>query len=437
MASLYKKPIVIRDPKTGEKVKTKSRKWWGRYRDAYGTEKRVPLATDRRAAQAMLQDLVQKVERQQAGLEDPAEDQMRRPIKEHLIDFEIYMKSKDVTDGHVQESLTHIRKMIAAGRWRTTADITAASVVRFLTALREKGRSAQTHNHYLKSIKHFVKWLERERRIFRNPITHLSRLNVKTDRRHDRRPLSSEEVQLLIRAAEDGPPIEGISGPDRAMIYEVAVWTGFRKAEIGSLTIQSLDLDSDVCTATVPAAFSKRRRQDTQILHPYLVKRLQAWLKARGDLEPDELLFPISARTGVQVTREDGTKYYRRHGSDGAGKLLPPVPERQTYEMIRQDLAAARRAWIAKAEKDPKEHRRRGRSDFLAYRNHAGLYADFHSIRHTFITNLCKADVSPKTAQMLARHSDIRLTMEVYTHVDQNEQIDAIRKLKAPDEGAA
>ena len=29
------------------------------------------------------------------------------------------------------------------------------------------------------------------------------------------------------------------------------------------------------------------------------------------------------------------------------------------------------------------------------------------------------------------------LTMEVYTHVDQNEQIDAIRKLRAPDEGAA
>ena len=42
-----------------------------------------------------------------------------------------------------------------------------------------------------------------------------------------------------------------------------------------------------------------------------------------------------------------------------------------------------------------------------AYRNHAGLYADFHSIRHTFITNLCKADVSPKTAQMPARYSDI------------------------------
>ncbi len=79
----------------------------------------------------------------------------------------------------------------------------------------------------------------------------------------------------------------------------------------------------------------------------------------------------------------------------------------------------------------------RQRSHFLAYRNHAGLYADFHSIRRTFITNLCRADVLPKTAQTLARHSDIRLTMEVYTHVDRGEQVDAIRKLKAPEGGAA
>jgi integrase len=57
--------------------------------------------------------------------------------------------------------------------------------------------------------------------------------------------------------------------------------------------------------------------------------------------------------------------------------------------------------------------------------------------RHTFITNLCRADISPKAAQILARHSDIQLTMDVYTHVDREAQIDAIRKLKAPEEGAA
>src|SRR5262245_42020739 len=46
MASLYKKPIVVVDPKTGKKTKTKSKKWWGRYRDETGVERRVPLASD-------------------------------------------------------------------------------------------------------------------------------------------------------------------------------------------------------------------------------------------------------------------------------------------------------------------------------------------------------------------------------------------------------
>jgi integrase len=67
--------------------------------------------------------------------------------------------------------------------------------------------------------------------------------------------------------------------------------------------------------------------------------------------------------------------------------------------------------------------------DFLVYKDSDGKFADFHALRHTFITNLCKADASPKTAQALARHSDISLTMNVCTHVDQDEQAAAIGKL--------
>ena len=41
MASLYKKPITQTDPKTGQRVKAKSKKWWGRYRDASGKPRLV------------------------------------------------------------------------------------------------------------------------------------------------------------------------------------------------------------------------------------------------------------------------------------------------------------------------------------------------------------------------------------------------------------
>ena len=58
MANLYKKPVVTVDPKTGKKTKTKSKKWWGQYKDASGRLRRHPLAIDKTAAQAMLNELV-------------------------------------------------------------------------------------------------------------------------------------------------------------------------------------------------------------------------------------------------------------------------------------------------------------------------------------------------------------------------------------------
>jgi hypothetical protein len=68
----------------------------------------------------------------------------------------------------------------------------------------------------------------------------------------------------------------------------------------------------------------------------------------------------------------------------------------------------------------------------LAYCNDDGLYADFHANRHTFISNLARAGVSPKMAQSIARHSDVNLTLNVYSHVGIGEQATAIQSLPGP-----
>ena len=258
----------------------------------------------------------------------------------------------------------------------------------------------------------------RDRRTLFDPLDSLSCLNVRTDRRHDRRALSQEEFARLIEAAHNGKRIEGMSGPDRAMMYVLAAWTGFRKGEIGSLTIRSLRLDDDPPTATVAACYSKRRRQDTQVLHPELVRQLREWLRGwsqerlRRQLRrrriarsnPDALLFPVSGRAGGV--------------------------ERKTSRMIERDLLVARKKWIEEAK--PAEFQQRLQSDFLCYRNHDGLYADFHSLRHLFVSSLARAGVSPKTTQELARHSDIRLTLGLYTHVALHDHSAAIESLPAP-----
>jgi hypothetical protein len=54
-------------------------------------------------------------------------------------------------------------------------------------------------------------------------------------------------------------------------------------------------------------------------------------------------------------------------------------------------------------------------SSFICFVDSQGRNADLHALRENFITNLSKSGVSPKMAQSLARHSDINLTMNVYT----------------------
>jgi site-specific recombinase XerD len=65
--------------------------------------------------------------------------------------------------------------------------IMASGVMEFLGQLRANGLSAQTYNNYLVAIKQFTRWLVRDRRTPVDPLLPLSRVNVRTDRRHDRR----------------------------------------------------------------------------------------------------------------------------------------------------------------------------------------------------------------------------------------------------------
>jgi len=126
-------------------------------------------------------------------------------------------------------------------------------------------------------------------------------------------------------------------------------------------------------------------------------------------LKLDEPLFPISRR-------------------------VPGGLERKTHLVIQRDLAAARDGWLAEAQ-TPEEHARRLQSNFLCYAKHAGLHADFSSLRHLFITSLERAGLSSEMAQTLARHSDIRLTVGVYTHVELADRTAAIQALPSPPAG--
>ena len=403
MASVYKKYTTTIDPATGKETKTASKKWWGRYRDALQIERRVALASEKKIAQQMLAEIVAKVEQERLGFVDPTAVEMKKPIQMHIDDYETHLKSKNNDPRYIQEIIGKIKRTVAHCQWRRVGQIKATDVENYLLHLRDdEGLSIQTSNHYLTAIKSFANWLVKNQRNKGNMISGISKLNVQTDRRHDRRPMSMDEFMLLLQAAETGPPAVGLIGQDRAMLYLLAAWTGFRRGELGSLTLKNfVGLDTETPMITLNASYSKRRRNDEQVLHPDVAERFKQWLEIRKP-RPDEILFAISEKTcGV---------------------------DRRTSEMMAFDLAFARNIWIAEA-KNETERQSRMASDFLKYQDSNGHFADFHSLRHTFITNLCRANVSPKVAQLLARHSDIRLTLNVYSHAAQDERAAGINAL--------
>src|SRR5262249_31066067 len=68
----------------------------------------------------------------------------------------------------------------------------------------------------------------------------------------------------------------------------------------------------------------------------------------------------------------------------------------------------------------------------------SGRVADFHALRHSFITALVKSPAPVKVVQTLARHSTPTLTLGVYAHIgvfDQTAALDALPDLSTPAAG--
>ena len=264
---------------------------------------------------------------------------------------------------------------------QSLADLTGPAVLATIGELRGGGTSLRTCNSYLRSIKSFSRWLWRHKRRADDPLCALESFNEETDPRHVRRELLPEEVARLLASTEKRTrPEHNLPGPDRAMVYRLALGTGFRAGELRSLTPASFDLDSDPPTVTVAAAHSKRRREDRQPIRQDLADLLRPWLAARPE----------------------GERLFARLPGD-------------TARMLRSDLAAARAEWIGEATTEA-EREAREKSDFLAYRNAAGEVADFHATRHTYVSGIVAGGASVKTCQELARHSSPSLTIGRYSH---------------------
>jgi len=335
------------------------------------------------------------VARGEVDLETRQTRELKRPLTEHLTEWHEALLARGITSK--QAGLVHGRakRLLNDSQLKLWADLSPSKIQTVLAVKRRNGTSVQTANFYLQAVRQFTRWMIQDGRASSDPLVSLKGGNVRTDRRYERRALSTDELVWILKVTPAGPDRFGIGGIERARLYRLAVETGLRAAELRSLIWACVDLDGKPPTITLNAENSKRRREDVIPLRSSTAAALRQWADPRHRKRP---LFP------------NLTEWTR------------------TAAMLHADMAAARKEWL-KQFRSPKERATQAKSDFLAKNDQSGHVVDFHALRHTFITNLARSGVHPKVAQQLARHSTITLTMDRYSHTVVGDQIDALEVL--------
>lgn len=285
--------------------------------------------------------------------------------------LEIFRTNLEVaanSERYVSQTVNRVKRIFDACQFTTLADLRAPAALdqykAFLAAFKykkgkkgaERGCSQQTINHYTTTLKTFCHWAVTSRKMPDCPLLTLKKTKITVKK--GRRAATVAECDKLLKAAGKGDELYGLTGEERAILYRLALNTGFRVSELASLTPSSFHIDAKSAYVELRASDAKNRQTAEQ---------------------------PIPAEFAVSL-----------------GKFLNGLPSDQLIWPGDWKLYAARML----------------RTDLMGT-GITGL--DFHSLRTTFITNLARAGVHPRRAQQLARHSDINLTMAFYTKLDRDE----------------
>ncbi len=147
------------------------------------------------------------------------------------------------------------------------------------------------------------------------------------------------------------------SGP-RRLVYWTALATGLRAGELKRLQWGDVRIDD------VPA--------------PYIQLRAKATKAKRADAIP------------LRSDLADALLAARPDGCNAMDRVFADVPRNRAY---KRDLERAG----------------------IAFEDAEGRRADFHALRYAYCSHLAAAGVNPREAMGLMRHTDMRLTANVYT----------------------
>jgi len=308
---------------------------------------------------------------------------LNKTLAEHLDDYIEGLKADKRSDAHIFQQRSSITRTMEGCGFKRWSDIDGNKVKTFLAAGRsDEGYGERAYNAYIVTFKTFCKWLVRNDRIIgKNPMDEAKPIK-QTEFRHPRRALTVEEKERFLTTVAQSTKRYKNTGPERVLIYSLALKAGLRIDEIRQLRVQAFDFDRRI--VRIEASECKGKHSDDLPLSADFAAALKEYFKNK---QPNERAFRLVRPGGIS-------------------------------DMVRADLAEAG----------------------IQYIDDAGRYCDFHALRHTFISHLALAGVHPTVCQKLARHADIQTTMRFYTHILHSsgvEGIDALENLSKACLGSA
>lgn len=360
------------DRKTGEARQTPN--WYAEWQGADGRTRRKKVGPRRDLANEFLAKMEECERRVRLGLDPaptPNTDRLK-PLGSLLTEYLGVLEARDTRREYRALVKDYLTRTFAGCGWSTWPDITADSLLKFLGRRRSgegvrcgkqagRGNGPATLNSYLRVAKGFCNWLA-ERMDVQSPLRKLKPFPEEVDRRRSKRILTDDELKRLIEAAERGKRSgrQILSGRDRAMVYRVAAYTGLRKGELAELMPRDFRLNAEPPVVAVPAAESKGKREEPIPLPSHLAAMLREYLAHKV---PDRRIWPGRWRH---------------------------------VEWLATDLKNA------------------GVMEF----DDRGRRVTFHSLKRRYVVRLIQAGAKIHEVRRLARHRDVKTTLNYYTDTD-------------------
>lgn len=246
------------------------------------------------------------------------------------------------------------------------AEIVADDIYQYIDWLKRKNYARKTIKERLAVLKQIFTYAIIKRYVKINPCQYI-KLPKATEKATKRQPATKEE-EIIIKSMTDDEEF--------CFLAKFLLYTGCRRGEAVAITPKDIDFDNQTLFITKTVIWESNTPQ---------IKKSPKTTAGNRRIPLPSVLIPelVKRKNNNYIFQDENKNLYQRH-----------------------------RVW-------------RGWNRMC---NKYGIECTMHQLRHSYTTMLFDAGIDVKTAQTWLGHTDIKTTLDIYTHLSEQRQEQSINK---------